>query len=1191
MGKEMFTKEQLWAAEARGGTILVSAAAGSGKTTVLVERVMGMLTDPQSPVSADRLLIVTFTRASAAEMRDRLNRALAARLESEPHNLQLRRQKLLLQKASIGTIHSFCSSCLREFFAAAGIAPDFRIAETAELKIIKNEVLSELIENEYAKKDEQFNALCTLISDEKNGSTIEEMVSSIDEFITVYPDPESKLHEIAGMYDSDEAPEHSVWGRYLLDCCRDYTAYALKIIDRALDEMSYNPALAEKYAPSFENDAEQLNALLAQIDNGWDCTYHAIRSISFKQLASAPSDAWGKEAAQAARNRVKDIVKEKLPEFSMVTSEEFHSDMKRFSPAVKKLCEMALAYRRGVAARKAELHILDYDDLEHMTAHLLFRPCGEGYERTDAACEIAQRYDEILIDEYQDTNYTQDLIFRAISREEGRLIGDGTNMFMVGDIKQSIYGFRKAAPKLFLDRLNRYTPYNPDNPVFPAKITLGKNFRSRREVTDAVNFFFSQLMTVERGGVLYDSDEQKLFCGRKFPEAENRETELHILSGAAAEDNDTRDIVEARYCARLIRKMTDEGFMVTHNGEMRPAQYGDFCILRRSIGSGHGDAFVSQLTELGIPVSMSSKKGFFAAPEICVMLSLLRAVDNPLLDIPMLAALRSPIFGFDCDRIVMLRSNIKGRSLYSDILAGAAAGEEDCARAVQLLSNLRDMAAAMPSDRLISAIYRRTGYLAAVQAAENGDAKKANLLLLMDYARSFEGSGYKGLSRFLTTIDRLLEQGEDRAPAAAAAENCVTIRTMHGAKGLEFPICIIAGLGSNQNIESLKGPILTHNDFGLGLEMRDPVYRLKYHTAHRKAVKTASFSEETDEELRVLYVALTRAVDKLIMVSTTVSNHKTESFISGAADMIFRGGIEPFSLGISPSLGKWLTACALRHPDGDILRKAADLARSNIAETDVPLRVEIIDAENELLAKIADETPTERKEFASDENIIEQIRTRLDYEYPFAQLHSVPSKVTASGTHASFDSHIGDTRPSFLQEKGLSATEKGTALHKFMQFCDFELAAVSPEKESERLVREGHISAHEASSVDFEKVRKFFSGDMAALLARTAAKEREWRFTVLLESQYLSYFTETDAQDEKVILEGECDLLLTTDDGYVVVDYKTDRVNSASILTERYTPQLKLYASAVRQIFGTDKVKCCIYSFTLGELIDVDTEQ
>lgn len=1190
MGKEMFTTEQLWAAEARGGTILVSAAAGSGKTTVLVERVMGMLTDPHSPVSADRLLIVTFTRASAAEMRDRLNRALAARLEAEPHNLQLRRQKLLLQKASIGTIHSFCSSCLREFFAAAGIAPDFRIAETAELKIIKGEVLSELIEDEYAKNDEQFRALCTLISDEKMGGTIEEMVRSIDEFITVYPDPESKLGEIADMYDTDEPPENSIWGKYLLGYCRDYIAYALKIIDRSLDEMSYNPDLAEKYAPAFEDDARTMNALLAQIDNGWDCTYHAIRSVSFKKLAQASGDAVGKEAALAARKTVKDIIGEKLPEFIAVTSEEFSSDMKRFAPAVKKLCEMALAYRKGVSARKAEQHILDYDDLEHMTAHLLFKPCSGGYERTDAACEIAQRYDEILIDEYQDTNYTQDLIFRAISREEGRLIGDGTNMFMVGDIKQSIYGFRKAAPKLFLDRLNRYTPYNPDNPVFPAKITLGKNFRSRREVTDAVNYFFSQLMTTERGGVQYDSDEQKLFCGRKFPEAENMETELHILSGAAAENDDTRDIVEARYCARLIRRMINEGFMVTSGKTMRPAQYGDFCILRRSIGGGHGDAFVSQLTEFGIPVSMSSKKGFFTAPEICVMLSLLRAVDNPLLDIPLLAALRSPIFGFDCDRIAMLRSNKKGRSLYSDILSAAEAGEEDCARAVQLLSTLRDMAAAMPSDRLISAIYRRTGYFAAVQAAENGETKKNNLLLLMDYARSFESTGYKGLSRFLNTVDRLLEQGEDRAGAAAAAENCVTVRTMHGAKGLEFPICIIAGLGSDQSTESLKGPILTHNDFGLGLEMRDPVYRLKYPTAHRKAIKTASFAEETDEELRVLYVALTRAVDKLIMVSTTVSNRKIEGFIGGAAGMIFRDGIDPFALGISPSLGKWLTACALRHPDGELLRETADLARCDIIDSDVPLRVHIADADSELLAKIDEETQTESCEFTADKEIMELMTARLNYKYPFAHLHSVPSKVTASGTHASYDSHIGDTRPSFMQEKGLSATERGTALHKFMQFCDFELAAVSPEKESERLVREGHISEHESKAVDFDKVRKFFSGDMASLLARTSGKEREWRFTVMLEPRHLAYFTDADAQGEQVVLEGECDLLLRTDDGFVIVDYKTDRVNSAALLIERYTPQLQLYASAVRQIFGTDNVKCCIYSFNLGELIAIETE-
>lgn len=1197
MSKKDFTPEQLRAAETRGGTVLVSAAAGSGKTTVLVERVIGMLTDPESPVSADRLLIVTFMKDAAAEMRERLNRALAERLEAEPDNIRLRRQKLLLQKATIGTMHSFCNSCLKEFFVPAGLSPDFRVADPAEMKMIRGEVLSGLLEDAFAEPDDGFTALIDLLSDERGSGALNDMIIRLDGFVSAFPEPEDKLRELADMYLFDGEPEDTLWGRYLMDYCRDYLRYASRCAERALERMSAYSETYEKYSADFEADIERIHAFSASLEKDWDSAYKALHTGKlFSDLTGKVKDGTeGKAEAVAARKKYKADV-EKAAAVLSVTADEFKEDMRRLYPAINKLCSLTLAFRTGVAERKADRRILEYDDLEHLTAKLLVRKTARGYERTAVACELGERYDEILLDEYQDTNYTQDLIFRAISKERSSIIGDGTNMFMVGDIKQSIYRFRKAVPKLFLDRLNSYAPFNEEKTVFPLKITLGKNFRSRSEVTDSVNFFFSQLMTPARGGILYDSDEQRLFCGRTdFPPAEGMQTELHLIDGSKPADggrseDETRDIIEARYCARLIDQMIKEGFQVSDKKKLRPAGYGDFCIMRRSIKGGHGDAFVSQLSAFGIPVSISTDSGFFRAPEICIMLSLLRAVDNPLLDISLLAALRSPIFGFDCDRIAELRSSGEKRSVYADLSAAAAQGQQDCIDALELLSRLRDMAAAMPSDRLIAAIFRRTGFLAAVQAMDNGAARKANLLMLLDKARAFESSGFKGLARFINALDRLIEHGEDFACASITHEDCVTVRTMHKAKGLEFPICLIAGLGSEQNDPSRDGSILLHNDLGIGMKVRDKERRIIYTTAQREAAKLANRLDDTDEELRILYVALTRPVDKMIMISTSDARSSFEKNIIAVGNMIFGSEIDPFALTLSPSLGKWLTAAAMRHPSGGELREIAGLSDDIVIDTDVPLEIRLIGQQDEMLAPQEPAPARERGELEVIPETAELIRGRLDYRYPYAQLHSVPSKVTASGTHAARQISVSAARPSFMQDKGLSAAEKGTALHKFMQFCDFSLAGKSPEDEAERLVSTGHISAQEAKAVDLGKIRAFFSGDMGALLAETERMEREWRFTALLEPRFMHYFTEDDPCGEPVVLEGECDLLLFTKDGAVIVDYKTDRVTSPDALTERYAPQLTLYASAVRQVTGITNVSCRIYSFALSELITVECE-
>ncbi len=1212
MSRPRFTPEQLDAIEARGGTVLVSAAAGSGKTAVLVERVTRLLTDPEHPIDADRLVVVTFTKAAAAEMRERIDSRINELLRDQPDNMALRRQKLLLRRAHIDTIHAFCAACLREFFARAGIAPDFRIADDSQMRAIRSEALAELIDRSYTEGSEDFRRLVALLGDERSDRTLSRAITELADYVTAYPDPDSRLAGFAGMYGSSAPAADTDWGKWALERAVQLMEFAMALNDRALDELTLYPEIESKCREVFDKDARLFERLHQMaLDKDWDGLYAAVHAKSpFERMPASRksdgtkfSDDTDYVRINAGRSARKDIVTRRLPELLCADSKGFEADRAHLAPVVKTLCALATDFRRSVAQRKSDLKLLDYDDLEHMTAGLLYYEKEGQLYRTDTAKELADRFDELLIDEYQDTNYTQDLIFRAISREGSDLIGDGGNLFLVGDIKQSIYSFRKAVPQLFLRRLNGYTLYNREQPVFPAKIILDRNFRSRPEVTGAVNFIFEQIMTAQRGGIVYD-DEQRLVAGREFPAAEGMETELHIFSAKVNDgeeesepaNDDSRADVEARYCARLIKQMVGTT-LVTDGDTMRPAEYGDFCILRRGVRSGAGKAFIEQFDALGVPVSVNVDEGFFRQPEVCVILSLLRAVDNPLLDIPLTAALRSPIFGFDSEALAELRAGMSSgeekRPVYTCLRQRALEGDSRCGAAAELLDSLRTAAAAMPCDRLLRSVYTRTGYLAAVQAMPNGKERRSNLLLLLEYARSAESTGSHGLSGYLAMMSRMEEDGRSQAPAVAGG-SCVTVRTMHNAKGLQFPICIISGLAANKNNAILSAALPIHERLGVGAGIYDTARRLRYPSVQRQIIRRARFADEVDEELRVLYVALTRAVDKLIMISACDRRTGVDSMLSSIAAELTEDGIPPVWLELAPSPGKWVTACALRHPDCDRLRVRSKALYEPIG-CSTPLRVKIIPEDDALLGPLTAAELHDVPQSPPDPAVVAALRDSMDFDYASRSLSDVPAKVTASQTHkhgGDFSGgetddrrkiHISPLRPSFMTEKGLTATERGTALHRFMQFCDLERARRDPAAEVERLVSARFITRREGDAVDTTRVRKLFEGPLGSMMDKADTLYREWRFTVELPPERLSLFTDADPAGEMVVLQGECDLLLISGGEAVVVDYKTDQVTSTDQLIERYSDQLMLYADAVNAVTGLP-VRCFVYSFRLSEL-------
>lgn len=1227
MSKRQFTKEQGYAITARGGSILVSAAAGSGKTTVLVERIMSLITE--SGIDADRLLVCTFTRDATAEMKHRLNTELSARIAACPGDRRLRRQKLLLQKANITTIHSFCLNCMREYFSSADTAPDFRVADDSELSLLRSEVIADVIDKCYESGDETVHRLMDMVSYSSGETYIGTVIMKIDEFISAFPDPEEKLAELSSVYDCAVSPELTPWGEFILSYCRDCISYLLRLNGRMISDAEQNPVLCDVFPAAYEKDRDMLSELYELADKrNWAELREALRSVNFMRMPGSPADAPGKAEFAEQRKYIKDQLG-RLSGFVRVTAEEFAEDSAAIAPEIKALCSLVLNFRGTLSEKKRERKIMDYDDLEHRAAKLLFEKREDKYYRTQTAHELSRRFDEILIDEYQDTNYTQDLIFRAVGRTDcdeydDDIVGEVSNMFMVGDIKQSIYGFRKAVPKLFLERLERYSAYDPGAPVFPAKIILGQNFRSRREVTDTVNYVYSQLMTPAMGGIDYN-DGQQLFCSGSFPDAYepgnfDMNAELHLLTkpdvsdserndgdDTGFEDIDSRDSFEAAYCAGLIKRMIREGFKVTgSDGQggkaMRPARFGDFCIMRRSISGDHGTAFYEKLSEAGIPVRLGADSGFFSAPEIRVMLSLLRAVNNPLLDIPLTAALRSPIFGFDCDKLAQICAGSGDRSVYACLRSAAYKGDELCARTLDSLSSLRDMASTLPADRLILHILRSTGFMSAVQVTSDGDIRKGNLIRLLEYARSFESCGFRGLSRFIRNIDRIAETGKELAGAErVASDNCVTVRTMHGAKGLEFPICIITGLGSSQNSSSKTDNVVLSGTYGIGINSYDEELRVTRGNVQRSAVSLSRFKEETDEELRVLYVSMTRASDKLIMIASGKGNSKLESRLSAASKLVFRDGIDPVAAGISPSPEKWLTACALRLPECDGLRRLAGLDESVALPSGTPFRVMIPEPEEIVsLINIKDTDSPARggaamtvesiRALSVSPGLLEKITGRLDYKYPYDQLRYVPAKVTASGAVEHFDGRISAARPAFIEDEGLTAAQKGTAMHRLLQYCDLAALRNDAPKEISRLTEAGGISKREADCIDISAVKRYFD-EVSPLIDGAGQILREWQFSVALDERLLSYYTEYSSMGECVVLEGQCDMLLLTDKNAVIIDYKTDRMSSAEQLAERYLPQLTLYASAVKQSFNVDRISCMLYSFAQNRLIGVELKE
>lgn len=1184
------TEEQRAVVEDRGGGLLVSAAAGSGKTRVLVERLLTRVADEGCDM--DRFLVITYTKAAAAELRGRIIEELSARLAADPKNRHLRRQATLVYKSQISTIHAFCAQLLRECGPALDLDPDFRLCDEGEAGILMLQAMDEVLEGRYEDMDDDFALLLDTMSAGRDDSRLVQIALDIYGKVQSHPDPSAWLRDqlaafaLEGVEDAGETP----WGALLLENAKKQARYWQGQIAHALELAAGEEKLSKGYAPSLSATLEDLSAFLDGADRGWDCA--AERSeIQFPRLGAVRGcgDPSAQEQIKAIREKCKKRIG-KVHDLLSDSSAALLEDMRRVYPAVRGLFALVGDFDSAYTALKRRRSLLDFSDLEHLTVRLLVDGAGGPTELAEA---VACRYDEVMVDEYQDTNEVQNAIFDAVSHQ-------GLDLFMVGDVKQSIYRFRLADPTIFLGKYRSFRAHTEAEAGEPRRILLTRNFRSRPQVLEGANFLFRSVMSAEFGEMEYGRDEA-LYPGAVFPgNGEDYAVELDALDLSQANADEDggektpRDLLEARFTARRIRALVDGGFPVADGeGGLRSVEPADMVILLRSPGTVLHH-YARALGELDLPWEADGGEDFLASTEVSVALSYLQIVDNPRQDVPLISVLRSPVWGFTADRLAEIRA--AGRDLdFYDALRQSEG--EDTADFLAELDGLRDRAMDLSCRALLWDIYDRTNLLGIYSAMGDGETRRGNLLAFAECARQFEEAGHKGLFGFLSYLERVRQTGGSFSSRGPGGEGRgVRLLSIHRSKGLEFPVVFLCGLARRLNREDMQKPMLFHPKLGVGPKGVDIQRMVEFPTLARKAVAGQLEREMMAEELRLLYVAMTRAREKLIMTCALTAGAKDLQRIAGDAAC----PAEPQALLATQSTAQWVLMPVLARPDAGALRRAADTyIEVTAADCGPAWDIRWVDG-----ADLAEEPARRYDRVRAEDGPGEddpELARRLAWTYPHAGDVEIPSKLTATqlkGRDLDAESaeqapqppqpiHFG--RPRFAEEEfGLTAAQKGTALHLVMQFIDFgrtgSVEAVAGE--IGRLVDRQIISPQQGAAAAPEKIAAFFTSDLGRAMAASGTLQREFKFSILVPAR--DYWPEA-GPDEEVLLQGVVDCWFETEEGITVVDFKTDRVSEKSVQAraEEYRPQLTAYSRALSEVTGKRVAHKVLWFFALDRAVEI----
>ena len=1229
MSEPKWTPAQRAAIEDRGGALLVSAAAGSGKTAVLTERAVRLITDPEHPVDADRLLIVTFTNAAAAELRARIGQALLRLSVQQPHNTALRRQRMLLQRAPICTIDAFCLDLLHKHFQALDIPPDFAPADPGSVEVLRASALAETLENAY--RDPDFCAFADLYGKGRTDQAAGNTILHVYDFLRALPDYDRRMDEYLAPWQQENGFDSTCWHNLLLAEAARCAGAARELLTAALADCREDFALAQAQAEekgkttaskakaaAGVNDkfAEPLSrlenaaALLGEVERlaaagEWTPLYDKLTPYvlgmeempGFKGMKKRLTG----DHKAAVRTRTDEAAKlfEQIMELISCSEEEAEADRREALPRLRALFAAVRDFDARFSAKKKERKLLEFSDFEHQALRLLRTPDGVC---TPLCQSIRQSYAAVMVDEYQDTNALQDAIYRCLASPEG------DDLFLVGDLKQSIYRFRQADPSIFRAKLNAWAPL-PGGTARPrpekgtaggnALLALDANFRSAPQVVAGINFIFEQLMTPRLGDTAY-GDGQRLVCGAPGEYAGS--VEAHFLPDDTAE-------TDAAWIAQHIEELVQNGTPVRDGGSVRPVQYEDCCILL----AARGDflAYEEALTARGIPVYADARENLMTAPHIRPLISLLKVIDNPAQDIYLAAAMLGPMFGFTDDDLVRLRACSEEAqkqqqepgtkhtrmSLYGAVLQVVQSEDETpFTQKVKAfyarLTELRRMARSVPAEQLLEEIFVSTGYLAALGVLENGARRREDA---RRFAAFCAESGTNGISALVRAIDAAAQAGstgQDAVPGGARP-GCVTIMTIHRSKGLQFPVVFVGDTARHFNLSDTYQPVLLHREYGAGLRLR-PEQGDLYKTAAYTALANAHAQETRSEQMRLLYVALTRAQDMLIL-TIPLGMTKTGNPFARAAAFLAAGAGETLNRQAN-SFADWLRAALLVHPFGGPLRRLAGDLELPFVFTESEITVSVQEAGPE--PEASGQEPEQPAAAPADPALVAGLQEGFVWRYPAAELAAVPAKVSVTSiVHKAEQTTL--ERPAFLSRDGLTAAEMGTALHAFLEHADFSALAAAKaagglEKailaERQRQVDRQLVAPEIAEKLDVSRIRRFVEGEAFAKICAADEVLRELAFITALPAEAVLAAQGTEgvrAEGEQVLVQGIADLVLVYPDHLELLDYKTDRRKTEEDFLRAYRAQLNLYALAIDKRFAPKKVTYKgICSLELGKLIE-----
>ena len=1156
------TPYQELAAESRGGARLVSAAAGSGKTKVLVERLMRYV---DRGANIDDFLVITYTRAAAGELRSRILSALGERIAQDPMNRRLRRQTELCCRASIGTIDSLCGRFLRENTHLAGISPDYRVIEPDRAAEVRANVLDRLLEKLYDRLDDDpgAKALVDSFGAGRNDDKLAALILRLHDAVQSHPDPaawlDSQRAALAVPEDTDAG--ETVWGRYLLSRTAQQAEYWALRMDalRAALAQPGREALAKAYAESLDVTAEGLRNMARAASIGWEAARSAC-AVEFPRIGVYKGEDPLAQSVKAARADGKKAC-DKWKHTFADSSDTLLRELAETAPAIDALLSLTLELDRAYAAEKRRQGLCDFSDQEHMMLRLL-EDSSNGL-----AASLSARYTEVLVDEYQDVNACQDALFALLS-------DNGRKLFMVGDVKQSIYRFRLADPSIFLEKYERWDDLTPDSPPeMPGRILLRENFRSRREVLDGANHVFRNIMSRSLGELCYD-DAAALRPGRELPPGGGAPAELVILTPPDAggeEDRPDKTVLEAEYIAARIRQMVDSRTPVTEGEGLRPCTYGDFAILMRSYKAA-APRYRAALAARGIPSVSQQGGGFYRSTEITALLSLLAVIDNPRQDVPLIAVLRSPLFGFTADELSAVRAADRTADFYT-ALCRRAETDEKCAAFLASLESYRALAPDLSVETLLARICDDTSLFALLAAMPDGAARRENVHRLADFARQFEQEGYRGLFRFVRWMKQLEERGDEPRTGSMESRDAVQIISIHHSKGLEYPIVFLAGTSRRFNKIDSAAAVLVHPKLGVGGKVVDTKRGVVYPSLAWRAISAKLEEETLSEEMRVLYVAMTRPKDRLIVTALWPDAEKTLAKLREG----LTAPIAPQLLATDASPSHWLARAALL-PDS-------------------PITLQTVRAGEDAVS--AGEPAEETAAPGSDAGAA--LEEALDWKYPYRWAEELPSKITASaleGTDADPDTQsIAPEaqrrrifrRPVFgAKDAPLTGTARGIAVHTVLQFIDFSRVS-TPEQvrsEIERLKNAEHITPAQAAAVEPERICALFASPIGQRILHANEVWRELRFSLLTGAE-----TVFDAPPgEEVLLQGVADCCIREGKTLTVVDYKTDYV-TAETLAERaaeYAPQIRAYAAALTRLLEMPVQEGILFFLRTGQSVSID---